>query len=117
MLISEGNSQKIQAAEQENQLTDYMEKAELFSDIFTSVKACFWNSAHICLLEAGLQETWSLEQLKNVELKYRMPDQIGLKVLEVLTAGNTRLLSSIKNHGNQEGSSTACRLERQTLCS
>lgn len=41
MLISEGNSQKIQAAEQENQLTDYMEKAELFSDIFTSVKACF----------------------------------------------------------------------------
>lgn len=54
-----------------------MEKAELFNDIFTSAKAYFLYSAHTCLIvDTGLQETKN--QLKNVELKYRMPDQIEL---------------------------------------
>lgn len=63
MLISEGNSQKYELLHgRANWLIDYVEKAELFNDIFTSVGAYFLNSAYICLiLEAGLQETKKLE--------------------------------------------------------
>lgn len=93
-----------------------MEKAELFNDIFTSAKACFQKSAHIFLiLEAGLQEAKKLGATEKCWTKVQDARSNYLKVLEVLTAVNASPSSSIKNLGNQERSSTTCKLERQTL--